>query len=279
MEEIKSTYPGRQYGLVAGIPIDLVDWPTVRQVVCNWAIAREARQVCVCDVHSVITAGRNGSHRKVIEEADMVTADGAPVAWTLRRKGFSGQTRINGPDMMWHLCADAPRRGIKVGLFGSAPETLERLRAVMEKTFPQLDISYCVSPPFRQLTHDEDNEICDSINRSGVGLLFVSLGCPKQEKWISEHRGRIHAVMIGVGAAFDYHAGAVLRAPLWMQSNGLEWLHRLWSEPRRLWKRYLINNSQFIIRTLYDWFSGEFDKAKAISNEVPRSGGVRKSGK
>lgn len=273
------TYVGRQRVLVLGVPIDFVDWSTVRQVVCSWALVRESRYVCVCDVHSIATASRDENHQKVIKGADIATADGAPVAWTLRRKGFPDQARINGPDLMWRLCEDALFRRIKVGLFGAAPETLVQLRKVMTETFPQLDIPYCVSPPFRELTDDEDQEICEGINRREVGLLFVGLGCPKQEKWIAEHRDKINAVMIGVGAAFDYHAGTVPRAPYWMQTRGLEWVHRLISEPKRLWKRYLISNSFFILGTVYGWFLGEFDKAKAASIEASTTDSVRKPGK
>jgi N-acetylglucosaminyldiphosphoundecaprenol N-acetyl-beta-D-mannosaminyltransferase len=159
---------------------------------------------------------------------------------------------------MWRLCEDAERRDIKVGLFGSTPETLEQLRGSMIKAFPKLNIAYCVSPPFRKLAPDEDDEICKSINTSSTGLLFVGLGCPKQEKWMAAHRGRVRAVMIGVGAAFDYHAGIVPRAPVWMQANGLEWLYRLVSEPRRLWRRYFVTNSLFIVKTAREWAKAQF---------------------
>ncbi|MEP6880256.1 MAG: WecB/TagA/CpsF family glycosyltransferase [Nitrosospira sp.] len=251
-------YPNRQRGLVVGIPIDAVSWQAARQVLGNWAAARESRYICICNVHSVVTAGQDGDYLRIIEEADMATPDGAPIAWTLRRKGFYGQDRVNGPDLMWRLCEEAEGRDIKVGLFGSTTETLEQLRGIMVKKFPGLAITYCVSPPFRQLGHDEDGEICDSINASEIGLLFVGLGCPKQEKWMAAHRGRVRAVMIGVGAAFDYHAGTIPRAPVWMQANGLEWLHRLVSEPRRLWRRYFVTNSLFIVKTAREWAKAQF---------------------
>lgn len=257
---MKLTYPDRRRGLVAGVPIDVIGWSTVEQVLGNWAAARESRYVCICNVHSVVTAGQDVRYRRIIEEADMVTPDGAPVAWTLRRKGFDGQTRINGPDLMWRLCEYAQRNNIKIGFFGSTPSTLEHLRDATSRTFPELDIAYCVSPPFRQLNDDEDNEICHSIKASGAGLLFVALGCPKQEQWMAEHRGRISTVMIGVGAAFDYHAGTIARAPVWVQASGLEWLHRLVSEPHRLWRRYLITNTLFILKTIKGWIAGEFHK-------------------
>ena len=188
----------------------------------------------------------------------MATPDGAPVAWMLRRLGHAGQQRINGPDLMWRYCetvqaqsgslrgsADtAGRSGIF--LYGSSEKTLATLQGKLASAFPAVHIAGAISPPFRALTLDEDEAIVAQINASNAGVVFVSLGCPKQELWMAAHRGRIHAVMIGVGAAFDYHAGTIQRAPNWMQDAGLEWLHRLASEPRRLWRRYLVTNTLFV---------------------------------
>lgn len=246
----------RRQGLVIGVPIDAVGWDAARQRLMGWARQHSSRYVCICNVHSVVTARQDAAYLKVVREADMATPDGAPVAWSLRRAGFEGQPRVNGPDLMWKLCADAEREGLAVGFHGSAPQTLDLLRAALAKDFPKLRIGYCVSPPFRQLSEAEDKVVCDQINASGVGLLFVGLGCPKQEHWMAAHRGRVNAVMLGVGAAFDYHAGTISRAPEWMRSMGLEWLHRLCSEPRRLWRRYLVTNSLFIWHTAVQTFRG-----------------------
>ena len=177
----------------------------------------------------------------------MATPDGAPVAWMLRRLGFAGQARINGPDLMWKYCAEAALRGDAIYLYGGTQATLDTLVARLTGAFPGLRIAGAESPPFRTLTSDEDAAAVARINRSGAGVVFVSLGCPKQELWMAAHRGRVQAVMIGVGAAFDYHAGTISRAPVWMQHAGLEWLHRLASEPRRLWRRYLVTNTLFVI--------------------------------
>jgi N-acetylglucosaminyldiphosphoundecaprenol N-acetyl-beta-D-mannosaminyltransferase len=239
----------RQRGSVIGVPIDALSWVEVRTALMRWAKARESRYVCICNVHSVVTARQDALLSQIINESDMATPDGAPVAWTLRAKGFSGQERINGPDLMWSLCNDAQAFGVRVGLFGSSPATLSRLETVLRLTFPRLEIAYSVSPPFRQIAEEEDSATCSAMNACGIGLLFVALGCPKQEAWIAAHRGRVHAVMLGVGAAFDYHAGTISRAPKWMRSVGLEWLHRLLSEPSRLWKRYFLTNSVFIFAT------------------------------
>ena len=155
MDEAKPSYPERHRGLVVGIPIDAVDWQTARQTLGNWAEAQESRYVCICNVHSVITASRDGSYRRVIAEADMATPDGAPVAWTLRRKGFAGQARINGPDLDVAIYARTRRRrNVKIGLFGSTPETLKSLHGALARTFAGLDINFCVSPPFGQTTYE-----------------------------------------------------------------------------------------------------------------------------
>ena len=232
---------------VLSAPIDVLSWDDAIGRIQCWADARESRYVCITNVHSVVTARQDATFGRVVREADMATPDGAPVAWMLRKLGFAGQDRINGPDLMLKYCEAAAQRGEAIYLFGGAPETLETLQAVLQSRFPGLLIAGAHSPPFRALTDEEDAAIVSDINASGADTVWVSLGCPKQEKWMAAHRGRINAVMIGVGAAFDYHAGTIQRAPLWMQRNGLEWLHRLASEPGRLWKRYLVTNTLFVL--------------------------------
>lgn len=237
----------RRQSPVIGVPIDAVTWAQALARIAKWAAARESRYVCICNVHSVVTARQEANFAQVVREADMATPDGAPVAWLMRRMGVEEQERINGPDLMWRYCAEAAQRNESIYLYGGQQETLDILQRKLLVQFPGLKIAGAYSPPFRALSVDEDSAVVDAINASGAGTVWVSLGCPKQEKWMAEHRGRINAVMIGVGAAFDYHAGTIQRAPLWMQRNGLEWLHRLCSEPRRLWKRYLVTNSLFVI--------------------------------
>lgn len=261
----------RQRCHVIGAPIDIISWSDAIGTLHGWAAARESRFVCICNVHSVVTALQNPAFRRTVEAADMATPDGAPVAWTMRRKGFTRQERINGPDLMWRLCAAAEASGLSIGLFGSSQQTLEELERALSRTFPGLRVAYSVSPPFRALSMQEDDAIVRQINSSGAGLLFVGLGCPKQEEWMAEHRGRVNAVMIGVGAAFDYHAGTLPRAPDWMRSSGLEWLFRVLSEPRRLWKRYLLTNSVFIWRTAVEFL----DPRARASEATQRNSGKR----
>lgn len=244
---------------VLGASIDVVSWADALATISSWASNRQSRVVCICNVHSVVTASQDAAFGRVVNEADMATPDGAPVAWMLRRLGHAGQQRINGPDLMWRYCAAAHEanadlrgnqsiaHGSGIFLYGSSELTLATLQAKLLAVFPALKIAGAISPPFRALTAQEDEAIVAQINASGAGVVFVSLGCPKQELWMAAHHGRINAVMIGVGAAFDYHAGTIQRAPQWMQDCGLEWLHRLCSEPRRLWRRYLVTNTLFVL--------------------------------
>lgn len=232
---------------ILGATIDVLDWDEALERISAWANARESRIVCLCNVHSLVTARRDPAFGEVIREADLAAPDGMPVAWMLRRLGHIGQKRISGPDLMWRYCAGAAARGEKIFLFGAGDATLVALEKRLRAAFPGLIIAGAHSPPFRDLTNEEDREIIDRINASGANTVWVALGCPKQEQWMHAHRGHIRAVMLGVGAAFDYHAGTLRRAPRWMQFLGMEWLHRLACEPRRLWKRYLLTNTLFIL--------------------------------
>lgn len=237
----------RKGAKILGAFIDAPDWKTALERVSGWAARGESRYVCICNVHSVVTTGQDDEFSRVVSEADMATPDGAPVAWMLRKLGFAGQQRINGPDLMWKYCEQASKRGESIFLYGGSDETLAILQPKLLAAFPGLKIAGAISPPFRALSAEEDAADVAQMNASGAGTVWVSLGCPKQEKWMAAHRGRINAVMIGVGAAFDYHAGTIVRAPLWMQRYGLEWFHRLCSEPGRLWRRYLVTNTLFVL--------------------------------
>ncbi|OGA68500.1 MAG: teichoic acid biosynthesis protein [Betaproteobacteria bacterium RIFCSPLOWO2_12_FULL_68_20] len=230
---------------VLGTPIDALDLEICVERIAAWAAAAESRTVCACNVHSVVTARRDPSFAAALEEADLCTADGAPIAWRLRRLGHRGQPRVSGPDLMWRLCARAESDGLPIFLYGCRDETLERLRSRFARVFPRLRVAGSFAPPFRPLEPREDEAVVGRIARSGARIVFVALGCPKQELWLAAHRGRIAAVLIGVGAAFDFHAGVVRRAPPWMRRAGLEWLYRLAREPRRLWRRYLVTNALF----------------------------------
>jgi N-acetylglucosaminyldiphosphoundecaprenol N-acetyl-beta-D-mannosaminyltransferase len=232
---------------VLGAFIDAASWDDTLRQITTWGAERVSRYICVCNVHSVVTAGIDHELRAALNLADMATPDGAPVAWALRRFGFPFQERISGPDLMWRYLAEAERLEQTVFFYGSTLATLVKLRESAIRHFPRLRIAGSHAPPYHKLTVSEDAEELAIINSTGLNVLFVGLGCPKQEKWMALHRGGVNALMIGVGAAFDYHAGTIKRAPLWMQRAGLEWLHRLCTEPRRLYRRYFITNTLFIV--------------------------------
>ncbi|TAN41241.1 MAG: glycosyltransferase [Nitrospirae bacterium] len=240
---------------VLGSFISTSDWKSILSDICSWASTRESRYICTCNVHSVVTARMDAAFKDVINSADMALPDGMPVVWLMRRDGFKGQQRISGPDLMWRLCEQALERGLPIFFLGNTEKVLGLLTQRLSTKFPELKIAGIYSPPFGTFSAQENEKIAAMINGSGANIVFVSLGCPKQEFWIAEQRGRINAVMIGVGAAFDFIAGTVKRAPLWMQRSGLEWFYRLISEPRRLWKRYLVTNTLFIFYVLKDILS------------------------
>lgn len=231
---------------VLGARIDALGWDDAVDRLVAWGARRQSRTVCICNVHSVVTAAQDPAFMAVLNGADMATPDGMPVAWMLRLLGRRGQQRINGPDLMWRYLAQAERLGQVVSFYGSTEPTLVRLHEAMRRAFPALRVGAMISPPFRALSEAEEQAYRDRIAACGTAVLFVGLGCPKQERWMAAQRGRLPAVMVGVGAAFDYHAGTIRRAPPWMQRHGLEWLHRLASEPRRLWRRYLVTNSLYL---------------------------------
>jgi N-acetylglucosaminyldiphosphoundecaprenol N-acetyl-beta-D-mannosaminyltransferase len=236
----------RKGASVLGSHIDALSWDEAIGTISTWAESRESKYVAICNVHSVVTAMQDPQHKHDLNQADMATCDGMPITWVLRKLGFVDQQRINGPDLMWKYCEKIEKTGQTVFFYGSTDDNLALLKGQLLATFPKLQIAGMYSPPFRALTDAEDAAVVKNLNDSGAGVVFVGLGCPRQEHWMNEHRGKINAVMIGVGAAFNYHAGTIRRAPLWMQNAGLEWLHRLAADPRRLWKRYLVTNTLFI---------------------------------
>ena len=227
--------------------VDSLDWAEVLEVAGQWAQTQQSRYLCFCNVHSIVTATFQSDAGDAVRGADLALPDGMPVAWALRMLGFRKQPRIDGPTFMRRFCSDLQQNGNSVFLYGNQQSTLDILCANLTTMFPTLRIAGAISPPYRRLTPDEDDAIVNTINASGASVLLVGLGCPKQELWMAEHRDRIRSLMVGVGAAFDYHAGIVTRAQPWMQAWGLEWLYRLTREPRRLWRRYLVTNALFVV--------------------------------
>jgi N-acetylglucosaminyldiphosphoundecaprenol N-acetyl-beta-D-mannosaminyltransferase len=236
--------------LVAAININETSYVDAMLKIQMWAQAAESRYVCAANVHMVMETWDKPDFREIVNTADIVTPDGMPLVWVLRLKGHKDQQRVYGPTLFLHVLEIAASENIPVGFYGGEPSTLELLIKRMQARYPGLNVAYACSPPFRELSRDEDLEITSDIKKSGARILFVGLGCPKQERWMAAHRGQIPAVMIGVGAAFDFHAGVKRQAPGWVQKMGLEWLFRFFQEPRRLWRRYLVQNPRFVLLAL-----------------------------
>ena len=243
--------PGRE-GLISrrivGSRVDATSYGDASDRVMAWARAAEARYVCVANVHMVMEAADDAAFHRILEASDLTVPDGFPLVWALRRLGVAHATRVRGPELTAVLCQRAAREGVPVGFYGASPQVLDDLLLRLRATIPELRIAYRWSPPFRDLSGEEAAEVARQIRDSGARLLFVGLGCPKQERWMFAHRAVVPAVALGVGAAFDFLAGHKPEAPAWMQRVGLEWLHRLATEPRRLWRRYLRHNPRFVVR-------------------------------
>lgn len=254
--------PIRHRVSVIGAPVDVASWEESLARIATWGRNHESRYVSLVNVHSAVTAAFNSRFLEVLAHCDLCACDGAPVTWMLRQLGATEQRRINGPDLMWRYFEREAAHGGKVYFYGGSADALRRLTARVEQEFPGLQVVGTRSPPYRQLTPAEDAEDVERINASGAHVVFVGLGCPKQELWMAEHCGRVNAVMVGVGAAFDFHAGLQPRAPDWMQRNALEWFYRLCREPRRLWRRYLFTNIPFLFMAAGQWVSSRLTGAR-----------------
>jgi N-acetylglucosaminyldiphosphoundecaprenol N-acetyl-beta-D-mannosaminyltransferase len=202
----------------------------------------------------VAEAANDDKFAAVVSNADLVTPDGIPVSWALRILYGFRQPRVAGMDLLPDLLAGASATGLPVYFYGGTNEMLSRTSDYIDRNYPQLVVAGMCSPPFRPLTETENNDIISQINISGAKIVFVVLGCPKQEKWMAAMRGRVNAVMIGIGGALPVMVGLQKRAPQWMQQSGFEWLYRLIQEPRRLFKRYFTTNLQFIFLLFTEWF-------------------------
>ncbi|HEU4397055.1 MAG TPA: WecB/TagA/CpsF family glycosyltransferase [Actinomycetota bacterium] len=231
---------------ILGMRVDATSYAHAAQQILRWARRGESRYVCVATVNNVIEARDDPDYHAAIEAADLVTPDGMPLVWGLRLLGVAGATRVYGPDLTPAVCALAADHGVPVGFYGGTEDVLERLTAKLRQRLPGLRVVYRSSPPFRPPTPEEERRTVQDLHRSGARILFVGLGAPKQERWMAAHKHRVNAVMLGVGAAFDFLAGSKRQAPRLVQRLGLEWLYRLVHEPRRLWRRYLYRNPRFV---------------------------------
>jgi N-acetylglucosaminyldiphosphoundecaprenol N-acetyl-beta-D-mannosaminyltransferase len=243
--------PAKQFVVSAGI--SKTSYGEVVELCQRWIGERTthpaaaARYICVTSAHGIILAKGDPAFAEIINSADIATPDGMPVVWALRSFGSKGQQRVYGPTLMLELCRSAGQHGHRVYLYGGHNHVLPLLENRLRERFPRLRIVGRHAPPFRSHSAEEDQQVQETIRNSGADLIFVGLSTPKQERWMFEHRHAFPgAIMIGVGAAFDFHAGRIRQAPGWMQRVGLEWFFRLATEPGRLWPRYLLVTPRFL---------------------------------
>lgn len=231
---------------VLGVGVSAINMTQALATVDSWIEQRTPHYVCVTGVHGIIECQDDESLRQIFNHAGMVTPDGMPLVWLSHLHGRRSVERVYGPDFMLAVCAQGVARGYRHYLYGGAEGVPDLLAARLRERFPGIDIVGTFSPPFRPPTPAEDEAIVAAINAVQPDIVWVGLSTPKQERWMGAHIGRVSApVLAGVGAAFDFHAHLKPQAPRWMQRNGLEWVFRLCTEPRRLWKRYLLNNPRF----------------------------------
>ncbi len=224
---------------ILGVEVSAIDLGGAVQAIRDWIGERRRHYVCVTGVHGVMECREDAALRRIHDEAGLVTPDGMPLVWMARRLGFDRVRRVYGPDLMREISRLSPQHGYRHFYFGGGPGLAERLRDTLCTTCPGLEVVGTLSPPFGPVTAAEDAAMVAAINAARPDIVWVGLSTPKQERWMSAHRASLEApVLIGVGAAFDFLAGTKRQAPLWMQRNGLEWLFRLASEPRRLGRRY-----------------------------------------
>jgi N-acetylglucosaminyldiphosphoundecaprenol N-acetyl-beta-D-mannosaminyltransferase len=235
---------------VIGAPICTLTFDEHISLIIEWAKAYQSKMVCVSNVHMLIEAWEDSYFAEVLKNADLVTPDGMPLVWMLRTMGAKQSQRVAGIDIFCAVCEQASIAQVSIFLLGSKPDVLDKICQRLKSDFPLLKVAGLESPPFSPLSPTADISTVQKINASGAGIVFVSLGCPKQELWMSQYQEKVQAVMIGVGAVFPVYAGVLKQAPEFLQSIGFEWLFRLLQEPKRLWKRYLTTIPIFIYLAL-----------------------------
>lgn len=239
---------------VLGIGVSAIDLPRAVDLILGAIAERRKGYVTVTGVHGVTEAQRNPALRAAFDGAFLVTPDGMPMVWMGRLQGFRGIARVYGPDLLVALCEATRSGAVRHYFYGGKPEVAEDLRRTLETRFPGVTIAGTESPPFSSPSEEELNGLSERLSESRAHIVWVGLGAPKQELFMAKNSASMPAtIMIGVGAAFDIHSGHLRQAPRWMQRSGLEWFFRLIVEPRRLWRRYLINNTQFLWWVLLQW--------------------------
>jgi N-acetylglucosaminyldiphosphoundecaprenol N-acetyl-beta-D-mannosaminyltransferase len=232
---------------VLGVGVHAVDLDSAASIIENAVLSGTRGYVCVTGVHGVMEAQRDPQFRKILNRALLVTPDGMPTVWVGRLQGYKSMQRVFGPDLMFAVCRRSVELGIRHFLYGGNPGVAELLANNLRHFFPGLKVVGTYSPPFRPLRTSEQRALEENMQSVHPDIVWVGLSTPKQERFMAASFNRLPCkMMVGVGAAFDIHTGRVNDAPAWIKNAGLQWAHRLCQEPRRLWKRYLLNNSAFL---------------------------------
>lgn len=224
---------------ILGVKISAIRLEQAVEIIMGWLAARTPNYVCVTPAHAIMDCQRDPALKAMFNASGLTTPDGMSVVWLLRWNGYPQVNRVYGPDLMKAVCAASLQAGYRHYFYGGKPGVAEKLAANLTSAYPGLAVAGCYSPPFHELSAAEDCQIISQINASGADIVWVGISSPRQEHWMHDHLGKLNApVMLGVGAAFDFLSGEKSQAPRWMQRSGLEWLFRLFNEPRRLWPRY-----------------------------------------
>ena len=239
---------------ILGVNIAVTNMREVVNLIVNNVTDLQGKFICLSNVHTTVMSEKDEEYRSIQNSAFLALPDGSPLALVQRLRGYRGAEQVAGPDLMPEIWKATEHTELSHYFYGSTQETIEALHKNLIRKYPELKIAGMEAPPFRPLTDEEDRETIERINASGADFVWVGLGAPKQEKWMYDHRERIHALMLGVGAGFDFHAGTVKRAPSWMREHYLEWLYRLIQDPKRLWKRYVQTNGKFLLLSVKDAF-------------------------
>ena len=236
---------------VLGVGISVLNLQTALDAIAGAVRERRRGYLCVTGVHGVMEAQDDHGFKRILNGALLCTPDGMPMVWAGKLGGHREMSRVYGPDLMLAVCAWSETSGCRHFFYGGAGGVAEQLAQRLQAKFPKLEIAGTFTPPFRALAADEENQLRDQIRAARPDILWVGLSTPKQEKFMAEYLPKLDVtLMIGVGAAFDFHSGRVRQAPRWMQRSGLEWLYRLGCEPRRLAGRYGRNNPRFVLKYL-----------------------------
>lgn len=242
---------------ILGVNINVTNMKDAVKIITDNLDEIKGNYICVSNVHTTVMSYEDESYRAIQNRGFMALPDGKPLSIVSKNKGFKDAERVTGPDLMDEIFKISETKGYSHYFYGSTEETLNTLKEKLSQKYPNIKICGMYSPPFRKLTCHEDKEIINNINESYPDFIWVGLGAPKQEIWMSEHKDIVKGLMLGVGAGFDYHAGNISRAPKWMQNYSLEWLYRLMQNPKRLWRRYITTNTKFLFYILKNKKIGE----------------------